>query len=709
MERNGEEIYEINDQSLTVLKNLAEEMPGGFFMYKAHGGQELIYSNQAMLRIFECDTMEEYIELIGNSFKGIVHPDDYEEIEMSIQKQIAQSRYDLDYVEYRIITKTGETRWVQDYGHFTTSKTYGDIFWVFIDDATERMRKRIEELEMINSELASAYAREGQYRKAILYDAITFFEINVSKDAFITSATKVLNGRVMNLFDYMGTPHFTRYSDYVSYLTEHADASEQNEFASFFSIEHLVHCYDHGELEQTFTSWNVDSYGRRRLFNYIFLLGSNEKTQDIIALYITKDITDQMEKQRLFEMALKQANAANIARSTFLSDMSHEIRTPLNSIIGFTNLIMSHDYPREKLDNYLDKIRQSSEQLLTIVTESLEITRMESGKATLAAGPCNILDIMAVLEKEFAPEAARKGITLSVEKIHIVHFGIVADAVRICEVLSQLLDNAIKYTYTGGHVLFAVEEIGQTFADFGNYRFVVQDDGIGISEEFQKHLFEPFERENNTTSSGIFGSGLGLVVAKNMLDMMEGRIEVDSEVGKGSTFTITISCRLQTTQNQETVIDTWCEEGRLAGKNILLVEDNAINMEIAHELLKDCGFVIDTAENGYVALRKVQDSPAGTYDAILMDIQMPVMDGYEASRAIRSLQNQEKAQIPIIAVSANAFAEDQEQSRLAGMDGHCPKPIDIVRLKEMIARVMTERENDGSATDAVSYDTVKKM
>jgi len=679
----------LNEESLPILKYIAEEMPGGFFIYHADGNEELIYCNKAMLRIFGCDTMEEFKELTGNSFKGIVHPQDYEQVEKSIWQQISQSSYDLDYVEYRIIQKNGNIRTIQDYGHFRKTQQYGDIFFVFIDDATERIRKRIEDLEEINMQLQNAYIREFQYKKAILYDAISFVEINVTKNEFMTMPVQVVNGQIKNLFEVMKYPKFTKYSEYIDYWLAHADLENEEACKNFFSVKQLMQCYEIGELEQTFQSRVIDIFGRKRLYRYIFLLGKNENNNDIFALFITKDITEQVEKQKLFEMTLRQANVANIARQTFLSDMSHDIRTPLNSIIGFTQLIQSHKYSEDKLYDYIKKIQQSSDQLLKIVTESLEVTRMESGKAVLSEVLCNISEIMDSLEKLFAPEFAKKDIAFYVKKDDVRHANIVGDIVRIHEMIGQLIDNALKYTHKGGTVVLSVKELEQYSKNMGNFQFRVWDNGVGISQAFQKHLFEPFEREYNSTSSGVFGSGLGLVVVKNILDMMGGTIEVESNVGKGSVFTITIPLTLQKTPNNgKDTKHSALNLKQLKGIRVLLVEDNEINMEIAQELLQDCGFITDKAENGLIALNKVEGSPSGTYNVILMDIQMPVMNGYEATRAIRKLKDSKKANIPIIAVSANAFAEDQEASRICGMNAHCPKPLDIGYLKEIIGQVL---------------------
>lgn len=690
MKEKQDNTSNLSEELLPSIEELANELPGGFFIYKAHGQQELLYANDAMVRIFGCDDMEEFKELVGNSFQGIVHPEDYGKVETNIWKQITTSSYDLDYVEYRILRKDGSVRWVEDYGHFRKTENHGDVFYVFIEDATERMQARIEELESVNAELENQYARESQYKKAILYDAVKFFEVNLTKNEFITMDTRISDGKFMNMSNVMDMSDISSYTDYVNFWAERTD--EKEEYLEFCDRERLIRCFEEGKLEESIECWVKDAFDRRRLYKRIVLLGKDEMNGDVIALALAKDITRQREKQKLFEMALRQADAANIARQTFLSDMSHDIRTPLNSIIGFTTLMQKREYPKEKLDDYMNQIRKSSEQLLSIVTESLEVTRMESGKAVLTEDACNILDIITIVEKDYAPEFAKKGVSFQIEKNQIVHFNIIADSVRIYEVISQLVDNALKYTPEHGKVVLSVTELPGKVKEQGVFQLCVQDTGIGIGAEFLPYIYEPFERENNSTASGVFGSGLGLSVVKGMLDMLGGSIDVKSEVGKGTIFTVEIPVHIEEYDTEAASLEAAesPEETSLEGRRVLVVEDNKINMELLTALLRESKFIVEQAENGKLALDMVKAKDAGTYDIILMDIQMPVMDGYQATEAIRGLEDPEKSEIPIIAVSANAFAEDQEKSRISGMNAHCPKPIDIVHLLELMEQEISK-------------------
>ena len=687
---NTEDGTAMVDHTIKVIEQIAEGMPGGFFIYHANGDEELIYINSAILRIFGCDTEEEFRELTGFTFRGMVCPEDVEAVEASIKEQIANNTYDLDYVEYRIVQRDGSVRWVEDYGHFMHSEQYGDIFYVFIDDATERMKKHITELEEVNEELRKAYEREVQYKKAILQDTLYFLEVNLTRDTFTCAPAQTVDEQPDELLKVMGIPAYGSYSKYISRCEKNMISGEVGAFGRFCNAKRLIQCYEKGELEQSYDTWMIDSLGRKRLCHYIFLLGSAGHTNDVVALAIVKDITEQSERQTLLQSALRQAQTAGIARNTFLFHMSHDIRTPLNAIIGYAELTKGRMDDPEKIVEYMDKIRMSGEQLLAIVNESLEITRMESGRAKLVEGPCRLEDLLEDIEKEMQPQMNVKAVRFTIDKSAIMHFAVVADYIRIKEILNQLLDNAVKYTSPNGKVSLSVVETDMKHKDYGKYEFIVEDNGNGISEDFMADLFNPFKREQNTTKSGVFGTGLGLAVVKNLVDMMEGSISVESKVGQGSKFTVSLLLELQAQEDldeQENTVEL-ADEDALKGKRILLVEDNEINCEIAEELLCSRGYVVETANDGSVAVERMRNVLPGYYSLILMDIQMPIMNGYEAARAIRGLENAALAEIPIIALSANTFAEDYQKSIEAGMNAHFPKPINMDELQDTIRSVL---------------------
>lgn len=687
---NNKYEMELNTQTFSVIEKISEGMPGGFFIYYAEGDGKLIHSNKTLLRIFGCDTYEEFVELTGNTFRGMVHPEDYDRVQQSIIDQIEESIYDLDFVEYRIIKKDGTVRWVEDYGHFVHSKVHGDIFYVFVEDATDRLKDRMEELERINDRMKLIHAREVQYRKAILNDAVTFFEVNLSKNSFMRDTSQLVDGKNSNLFEGLGVKPFEKYSDFIEHWNANADKKKQKDILKFFDSDRLIRCYENGELEQTFDAWIKDSQGRRRLTHHAFLLGKNEYTGDIIALCIIKDITEQAEKQSLLRNAIQQAEMASTARETFLTNMSHDIRTPLNAIIGYAKLVKSHMAKPDKTDEYIDKIMVSGEQLLSILNNSLEITRIESGRAALKEVKCSIRKLVAEAEKSVQLQIDLKSIDFSVEQSNVSHDIVAADYSRLKEILKQLLDNAVKYTPECGMVRLTVEETDIHLKGYGQYRFIVEDNGIGISEEFTDQLFELFAREQNTTQSGVAGAGLGLVVVKSLVDMMEGEISVDSKLGEGSKFTVTVLLKHEEEPEgvQTVKPDGQTEPVSEENVRILLVEDNEINREIAEELLKDRGYLVESAEDGEKGFEKLRDSQPGYYSVVLMDILMPVMNGYEASREIRKLENETLSRIPIIALSANVFPEDYQKSQEAGMDAHVAKPINIEQLDNVIKELL---------------------
>ncbi len=283
------------------------------------------------------------------------------------------------------------------------------------------------------------------------------------------------------------------------------------------------------------------------------------------------------------------------------------------------------------------------------------------------------------------------------EKDDVRHFSVVVDYIRLKEILCQLVDNAMKYTEPGGMICLTMEESDIAVNGYAKFQFVVKDDGIGISEEFQASLFEPFKRENNTTASGVSGTGLGLTVVKGLVDIMGGEISVKSEPGKGCCFTVSMLMKLQKKQQGEPLENSGSDNNdpvSLQGKRILAVEDNEINREIVEEVLKSEGLLVETAENGEEALERIQESEPGYYSLVLMDIQMPVMDGYEATKAIRNLEDKRLAGVPIVALSANAFAEDYQHSLDVGMDAHVPKPIDRIKLRELLQQLIGKESHE---------------
>ena len=397
----------------------------------------------------------------------------------------------------------------------------------------------------------------------------------------------------------------------------------------------------------------------------------------------------ELKQKELLEKALCAAKQASVAKKVFLQNMSHDIRTPMNAVLGFTNLAIQAGGDTEKTQDYLSKIKISGNHLLGIVNEVLEISRIESGQTKLDESVWSIADIVRETDIIIRDQALAKKQEFSIDIWQVQDMYIYCDKLRVKEILVNLLGNAVNYTQTGGSISLRIIQKPCEKENFGNYEIHVKDNGCGMSEEFLQKIFEPFERQANSTISGIQGTGLGMTIIKGFVDAMGGTIDIKSEENKGTEIIVRLCQRIaeapEKSEEQKTIS---CSPELFAGKRVLLVEDNSMNREIATAILEEAGFKVDTAENGAIAVEKVTYYPEGFYDVILMDIQMPVMDGYTATRKIRSLENKAIAKIPIITVSANAFDEDRQTSLEAGMNGHLAKPIVVDELLEVLGGIL---------------------
>lgn len=389
-----------------------------------------------------------------------------------------------------------------------------------------------------------------------------------------------------------------------------------------------------------------------------------------------------------------QAEKANAAKSEFLFNMSHDIRTPMNVILGYNQLMKSQLTEPKQLD-YQKKIEQSGKLLLAIINNVLDMARIESGKMKVDENYEIVGEIVDEIISTFSSEAEEKGIHLS-GSMQVTHRNILCDGTKIREIYVNLVSNAMKYTPRGGNVTITVEELPCEKEGYVKIKAEIKDTGIGMGKEYLPTLFEPFSREHNTTTGKVGGTGLGMAIVKKYMDLMGGSIEVVSEPGKGTIFTFTlmhkIADRKCCSQKTETV-ETSDKGESLRGKHVLLAEDNDLNAEIAVTVLEETGLVIERVEDGIQCVNRIEQMSAGTYDLILMDIQMPNMGGYQAAKYIRHLNDKKKAEIPIIAMTANAFAEDRKRAFDAGMNGHIAKPIDIEKLGAVILSILKKQGN----------------
>ena len=398
---------------------------------------------------------------------------------------------------------------------------------------------------------------------------------------------------------------------------------------------------------------------------------------------------DTQKLNEKLEIALKKAEDVSLAKTSFLNNMSHDIRTPMNVILGYAQLMENElngkDIP-EALE-HLEKLQQSGNLLLSIINNVLDMARIESGRMEIDENYCRIEDVWKSLFAVFDEKARKKNIALHYT-MNVEHEHVLTDVTKVKEILVNILSNAIKYTPAGGSVMVHVDELPCDESGYMIVRIRISDTGIGMSRDYLTKIFEAFTREKNTTKSKIAGTGLGMSIVKNYVDLLGGTIDVESELGKGSTFTVTLKHRIADeryyVKKHIEEIETGSEI--IEGRNILLAEDNDLNAEIAEAILKRAGLTIERVENGIQCVNRILEMPAGTYDMIFMDIQMPEMDGYKATQAIRNLTDKDKACIPIIAMTANAFAEDKRKTMEAGMNAHLSKPLNVPELMDTIRK-----------------------
>ena len=404
-----------------------------------------------------------------------------------------------------------------------------------------------------------------------------------------------------------------------------------------------------------------------------------------VMLLLIQRTVDRIHENERLEAELHAAEEASRAKTFFLSNMSHDIRTPLNAIIGYTTLAGQESASAEKKEEYLGKIDMAGRQLLDLVNDVLEMSRIESGKLTLEPERVN-------LEKAVREVADLVRTQLESRRLHfsvscdLTHRWVLCDQPLLNRALMNLLCNAGKFTGEDGRVSLSLEETGCD-GKRAAYRIRVADTGIGMSPEFVEKLFTPFEREQTSTVSKIQGTGLGMSITKAIVDLMGGSIAVETEKGKGTVFTVTVEFPLAEAEEEQEKARAAAPSG-LEGLRVLLVEDNAVNLEIAQLLLSQAGMIVETAENGQIAVEMAASAVPGYYQAILMDIQMPVMDGYTAARTIRALPDPELSRVPIIAMTANAFQEDVRAAEEAGMNGHIAKPLDVAVMMETLSSIL---------------------
>lgn len=679
-----------------------DKIPGGFLIYHADGDEGVVYANKGLLRIFQCDTWDQFQDMTHGSFRGLVFPDDLEEVEESIKRQIAESQYDLDYVEYRITRRDGTIGWIEDYGHFVHGETVGDFFYVFLGDATEKMERRMEEQRRSEARYQGLVEEYDRQRAIINQEHLRRLEVieglSVNYESILYAELEKncvlayrLSQRTQRQF---GAKYRTR--DLNWYLRDYVDVwvhPEDREMVSkttspeyirqkisgsgTYYINYRVIC--EGEVQ----------YLQLRLVN----VSSGDQVNQVVMGYrrVDEELRREIQQKQILAEALENANLAIVAKNDFLSNMSHNMRTPLNAMFGFTALAKMECQDPVVLD-YLERVDVSGRQLLDLIEKVLEISRIGSRESS-AEKECDLCRTVWDACDHLRAQAAEKGLDFTLDCSGVEHGLVWSDGEKLDHLVTYLVSNAVTYTGPGGRVSVRLTEEGPWVKDLRAYRLVVEDTGVGMDEKFLNRLFEPFARERDTTHSGVNGMGLGLTIVKYIVDRLGGTIQVESTPGQGSVFTVTLKLRHCGEAFPERCAQLEGGE-RASGQRILLVEDNEINREIETEILRNGGFIVDTAENGSIAVEKVKNSPPEGYDLVLMDIQMPVMDGWTASQMIRGLDDPALSRIPIVALSANTLVRDMHRSIDSGMDAYLTKPIDIPRLLEEIRRAAGNRRPD---------------
>lgn len=675
----------------------------------------------------------------------------------------------------------------------------------------------VKEKELrIQAEMSLADRKERQYRIAIASSAFCTFEFNLTQDSVEQDIVCAKNGQQISLLEKTGLRIPCKASECFERWKEFVLEESLEIYSKTVTLEALKERFEQGDAEVELDYWVTVSPEDLMCVRQSFIMTQDYDTGDIMVMVVSKEITEQVQQQReqtqALQDALMQAQHANRAKTTFLSNMSHDIRTPMNAIIGFATIAVSHIDHKEQVRDCLQKVLSSSNHLLSLINDILDMSRIESGKVQIKEQECNISEVMHNLVNIIQPQVKAKQLELFIDTFEVANEDVIADALKLNQVFINLLSNAVKYTPAGGTVTFRIMQKTTFRHGYGDYTFIVKDNGIGMSQEFADHIFEPFERETTVTQNGIQGTGLGMAITKNIVEMMNGTISVESQVGKGSTFKVELSLKLQDVEKnaeqlkeleglRALVVDDdfnicdsvskmlkqigmraeWttsgkeaayraklaCEEGdayhtyivdwqmpetsgvetaRLirkavgeeapiiiltaydwsdieeeareagitafcakplfmsdlkavllatnnllekqeevaewtladfTGKRVLLVEDIELNREIAEVILTEAGFVVESAPDGTDAVTMVEKSDEYYYDVVLMDVQMPIMNGYEATRTIRNLPRKDVKDLPIIAMTANALEEDKEAALKNGMNAHIAKPLDM--------------------------------
>lgn len=672
------------DREMATLKNIHEALGSGAwrFQYNRQGEMTSCRWSDTIRHMLGFSSTEDFPDEF-EAWKSRLHPEDRERTLRAYQETVedytGKKVYD---IEYRLRLKDGSYQWFRAAGQLSRREDGSPIAIDGIFVNTDDKHRTYEQLEC-------AFAENERARKELLQEhevisAVSkvyfsihsidlvhdFYEEISKKDQAIYHFTGQCGKAQERLYTLCNTVVAEEYREAVRKFFNLSTVADRMQESDVIEIEYLA--VDGNWHSARFLEKKRDDRGRMTDILYVTRVVSRQKQREL-------------ERERL-KIAYEIAESANEAKTTFLLNMSHDIRTPMNAILGYAQL-MKGKLTDPELLHYQEMIEQSGNLLLSIINNVLDMARIESGKMELDKDYHVVGDVGSSVCAVFEMEAKRKNITLT-HSVNIRHRHIICDKTKVQEVLTNIISNAVKYTPAGGTITVITQEHPCEREGYVYIETSVEDTGIGMSEEFLPHLFDSFSRERNTTAARVSGSGLGMSIVKSLVDLMGGTIKVESKLGKGSKFSVTIpheiaqaSCyeNARLSEREKTV--------DFSGKHILLAEDNELNAEIATAILEDMGFTVDRAEDGIICVAKLEKSAPGAYDLIFMDIQMPNMDGYKAAQVIRALPDKRKAAVPIIAMTANAFAEDRGRAIAVGMNGHIAKPISASKIREEIMSV----------------------
>jgi len=555
------------------------------------------------------------------------------------------------------------------------ARSFRDFVIIGLKNIDVKVKKELEHEEEVN--------QIAEITEVLASDYGVLFYVDIENDVFKAPMQDERSARMIS--EYFGNKSFSYgIKNYINHEVYKDDRKKLANAISYSNIKKQL-----ADRKSFTVFYRIDNDGKPRYFHLkIVKVGDDEDVHAIALGFADRhdEIRKEEHRKQLMEVAKRRAEAANNAKTVFLFNMSHDIRTPMNAIMGYTEMAKKYINQPEKVSDCLSKLEMSGEHLLKLINDVLDMARIESGKVVIEEEEINLYEYVGRFIDIVSEQAEKKNITFTTKYENINDVIIFADAMRVGRVALNITSNAIKYTKPGGKIDFTIKEVTSPKEKEGYISFdmIIQDDGIGMSEDFIRNgLFENFARQNTSTISGIQGTGLGMSIAKNLIELMGGSIDVESKMDVGTT--VTCHFHFRKVVNSRKKVEEENKSFDLIGKRVLLVEDNDLNREIAKDTLESEGIIVDEATDGDVAVEMVARSVPGYYMCVLMDIQMPRMDGYKATQVIRQLSDAKLANIPVIAMTANAFSEDRKKSMESGMNAHLAKPVKFKELMETIS------------------------